>query len=504
MQAEAPVPPTQGIGRTAVGGVAWNLGGQVLDRILGFIAFAIVVRLLTVELAGVVMLAASAIDMVAVLAFAGVGDRIIQHHAPDRRMLSTAFWLQMGMTLVLVAGLSLGAGGIASLLGEQRIVPLLHVLALVLLPQAAAIVPSSILARRLRFRDLSLCSLGSSFLSAGAGITVALAGEPFWALVVQRMTATVVFMALVFWLTRWRPDAVFDRAIAGETLRFTLPLMGSALTQSVHTHASPVLIGAFLPIEAVAYYRVAARLADVVWQFSLGPITRVFLSVFSVLRADRERARRAFLNILTVVACVTYASYAIIAGTGPEVMTLLFGPEWALSGQVFTLMACAAITMPLGAFVGPALTAAGRTRLVFLFHLASLSAMLATVPIAAQFGLFAVLYTAIGRSVLLSPLPFFALFLAFGVTAPGLLAVLATPIAAAIAGGLVADQVIALVLPHLGTTRLALPAAILLAWAAGGTVFLVVQGALAYRRSREVVTMLLAMLRRGGTAAAVR
>jgi O-antigen/teichoic acid export membrane protein len=492
MPAEAPEPPKEGIGRAAVGGVAWNLAGQVLDRVFGFVAFAIVIRLLTVELAGVVMLAASAIDLVAVLAFAGVGDRIIQHHDPDRRVLSTAFWLQLAMTAVLILCIVLAAPTVAFLLGEQRIVPLLYVLAVVLLPQAAAIVPSSILARKLRYRELSLCSLASSFVSAIAGIAVAVAGEPFWALVVQRMVATVAFAALVFWLTRWRPEALFDRPIAADVLRFTIPLLGSALTQSAQSHASTLIIGAFLPVQAVAYYRVAARLNEVVWQFSLGPIVRVFLSVFSLLRADKERARRAFLNILAVVACITYASYALLAGSATEVMVLLFGREWAPAGPVFVLMALAAVMQPVSAFVSPALTAVGRTNLVFVFHLVNLLAMLATVPIAAQFGLMEVLYTTIGLRIVLSPLAFFAVRLAFGVSVQTLLVVLAPPLVAAVAGGIVADRVIDL------AATLPMPATLIVAWSAGGLVFLGVQLALAFRRSVEIVRMLLRMVRRGG------
>jgi PST family polysaccharide transporter len=492
MAAETRKAPAGGIGRAAVGGVAWNLGSHVLDKLIGFAAFAFVVRLLTVELAGVVMLAVAAIDIVAVLAFSGIGSRIIQHHAPDQRLTSTAFWVQVSAMLLLMAGIQLGAGTAGRLLDEPRIVPLLHALSFVLLPQGVAIIPSSLLSRALRYRELSLCALASSSLGALGGVIVALAGHPFWALVTQRFVASIAFAVLSFVVSGWRPALVFDGPLAGETIRFAAPLMGSALTVSMHAQATTLIVGAFLPVEVVAFYRVATRLSEVLFQFSLGPVTRVFLSVFSLLRADRDRARRAFLNVLAVVAFVTFGAYGLVSGTASSVMVMLFGPAWAPAGPVFVLIALASVTLPLTAFISPALTAAGRTNLVFLFHLTNLLALLATVFAAVPFGLDAVLYTAIGRSLALAPLPFLALRAAFGLGPLQLLPVLLPPLSAALVAGVAGHGVLPMLL------TLPLPLAIGLAWMAAGVVLIAVQVALAWRRSREIVRMLSGMLRQGG------
>ncbi len=491
MTAPAAKPGGGGIGRATASSVAWNVIGQAADRLIGFAAFAIVVRLLRVEEAGLVMLAASAVDLFLALAFSGFGERVIQHRSPDRVLLGTVFWLQVGASVVLTGVFFAAAPAIAMVFGEERLTPLLQGLSALFVTYAAAIVPSALLARALRYKAITLASIAAGLAGGLAGVAVALTVSPLWALVVQRLVASLVYAGLALVAARFVPPLVFSRRQAGETLRFSGPLLGSALVTAVSAQAAPLMVGFFLPIEAVAYFRIASRLNEVINQFLISPINRVFLAVFVIIREDRARARTAFLNVLRVFAAAIYGAYALIGAEAGQVLALLFGPNWAVAGPVFSLLAIGAIGLPARAFVVAALTSAGRTPMVFQFSgTLALGTILATL-VGAQHDVLRVAAALSALSIAMILPSLAALRVALGVPALDVLKALAVPLLAGL-GAAAATWASGKAFAGLAPTPLPLFGA----WAVGGVTFAALHLGLAPRRTLETIRAVLALVRR--------
>jgi PST family polysaccharide transporter len=492
--ADAPPPrdgrPQGGIGRTAAKGVVWTTLGGVAERLIGFVALAVVVRLMTIEEAGIAMLAASTFDVILVVSTTGYGDRIIQGPKVDRVLNGTIFWLQMLVCGTLAVAFFLAAPAIARLFAEPRIVPLLQVMAGLIITRAIPIVPAALLARSMRYGLLTIGSLVSGVFSAAAGIVIALAGYPLWALVAQFIASSVSYAVFACIAARWLPPLAFSVREAWRTLKFGAPLFAAGSMTALSAQASTLMIGAWLPIEAVAFYRVAARLFEVMSQVLILPVQRVLLATFSALGGDRARIEEAFLNLLRVLLAVAFAAYALAAAQGVDLMRILFGPAWGESGPILGVLAVGVIGLVPRIFVNPSLTAVGRTQAVLAYTSVVTAAIVAAVAVASPHGVLAVAAAQSAVLVATLPMSLLAFRAAFGIAPLAVLRTLPVPLLAALAAA-AASAALSAHLPGLHML-LRVPAAGM----AGAALFVAAHFAIAPRRTMTTLRAIMALRRR--------
>lgn len=485
--------PQGGVGRAVAKGVVWSTLGGVGERLIGFLALAVVVRLMTLEEAGIAMLAASTFDVILVVSTAGFGERIIQNPRTDRRLEGTVFWLQMAVCGVIAVLFFLAAGPISDLFGEPRVLPLLQVMSVLIVSRAVAVVPAALLARSMKYGWLTAGSLLTSLASAVAGIGIALAGYPIWALVAQFFASSTVFALAVCLVARWLPPLKFSPREAWRTVVFSVPLLGSSLMTALSAQASTLMIGLSLSVDAVALFRVAARLFEVMGQVLVLPVQRVLLATFSVLRDDQVRAQGAFLNMLRVLAAVAFAAYALVGAQAHDVMRILFGPRWEPSGGVLMVLVVGVVGLVARSFVHASLTAVGRTRLVLAYTAATTLGMVAAVSFAARYSEVAVAAAQSGLLLATVPLSLLAFRIAFAIRPGAALACLPQPLLAALAAAVASSFVaswVAPFLPHYPAPK------VIVAGAAGAVAFAAAHFALGPRRTRQTVGAVLALLRR--------
>jgi O-antigen/teichoic acid export membrane protein len=238
----------------------------------------------------------------------GIGAAVVKYVAehrarqewPDARtVLATALWLYLGLALLGIL-LSVGVAYV--------ITPRLPLspddaeeawwLALLLGSAAALSLPCSIPAAALkganRF-DIAnlLASLGGL---VGAGLTVALllAGGGVRALAAGNIAVMLVMQAPSLWML-WRiePELRFSwtEGRCGAMRRifaFSAPVFAVGFADLFHSRAGEVVIGAFLPVRAIAPYALAKRLTEVA-QALAGQFARVLPPVAAELNATGDR-----------------------------------------------------------------------------------------------------------------------------------------------------------------------------------------------------------------------
>jgi O-antigen/teichoic acid export membrane protein len=486
--------PQGGIGRAAAAGVMWTTLGGVFERLVGFLSLAVVVRLMTVEEAGIAMLAASVFDVILVVSSTGYGERIIQNPTIDRVLLGTVFWLQFAVCSAVAVVFYLLAGPVSVLFGEPRIVPLLQAMAVLIVTRALPIVPGALLARAMDYRRLTLATVITSLASAAAGISVALAGHPIWSLVAQFYASSIVYAVVAFALARWLPPLVFSPREAWRSITFGAPLLVAGSMTALSAQASTLMIGAFLPIDAVAFYRIASRLMEVMGQVLIIPFQRVLLTTFSALQPDRARIEEAFLGLMRALATISFAAYALVAAQGPAVMTILFGATWAGSGVILAILAAGVVGVIARTFVPPSLITVGRTRLVLLYTLVVTVALIGVVALASPHGVRAVAWAQAGLLIATLPLSLLAFRLAFSITPWKVLGCLPLPLLSALGGAVVSHLLarwLAGVLP-----ALPLLVRVVAAGAAGAVAFAGVHFLLGPQRTRQTMLSLRKLIAR--------
>jgi O-antigen/teichoic acid export membrane protein len=317
--------------------------------------------------------AASAVHVVLWVAVNALfADALVQRITVNDRMLSSAFWGSVAFGCAAMV-LQAGAGwGLAAMLGDGRLVPMCLVLAAPLPLVGAAGVIQGILTRERAYRRLALRTLIGQGLGTAVGVSAAFAGAGGWALVWQQAVSTT-FGGLALLLGRgWKPARCLDWPAVRSLLAVGVPLTASTLVLIARYRLFSILIGGSAGTAVLGQVHIAFRLVDTVRELTFTAIWRLMLPALSAHQHDQRAMLREVDHWLRWCAGLVLP-LCVILGIGlTQVVAVLMGPNWALTGQaavpLVVLMAWSALLFPSGV----ALVALGQARFALYANLAGL------------------------------------------------------------------------------------------------------------------------------------
>ena len=170
----------------AIKGVIWSAIESWGSRVISFIVFLLLARLLEPKTFGLVALSSVFFAFMQVFLDQGFSQAIIQRKEVDQEHLDTAFWTNISIALLLLGISVAGAGVIANLFKEPQLTPIIRWLSLSFVFGALNSVQSAILSRQLAFKTLSLRTLVATLAGGLVGIVMAFLGFVFGAWWVNR------------------------------------------------------------------------------------------------------------------------------------------------------------------------------------------------------------------------------------------------------------------------------------------------------------------------------
>ena len=409
----------------------WIVSGTAANNLSGFVIFAILARLLRPEEIGLVALAMIYMEFSRIVAAGGLVESLIRRSDWDDAVASTAFWGSIAIGAVLALATIVAATLLSDYL-LSGFAPVLTVLALAFVTDAARIVPEAKLRREFRYRDLSARNFAASVLGGIIGIWMALHGFGVWALVGQRVTGSLAHAVLSSLASGWRPRLHFALAEFRPLVDFGMPLVVAQVAAFANTRVSELALGLMAGPGAVAYFRTGRRGLELLVQSTLQPMYAAALSAMARLDG-RPAVAGAYQRLTAACAMVAAPSFCGAAVIAPDFVRLCFGPQWGPSGQVLALLSLMVGAAVLRYFVDPALIAVGRSRDVLRGNLLLVAGNACAAALTAPFGVGAVAAGQTAASYLTLPGLLALLQRGVGVAPLGALRGIAVPTVAALA-----------------------------------------------------------------------
>lgn len=366
----------------------WIVSGTAANNVAGFVIFAILARLLRPEEIGLVALAMIYMEFSRIVSAGGLVEALIRRADWDDAVASTALWGSIAIGAVLAVATAIAASLLAPWL-LPGLGAVLVVLALAFVSDAARIVPEAKLRREFRYRDLAARNFAASVLGGALGVVLALRGFGVWALVGQRIGASLAHAVLSWVAVGWAPRAHFSLAEFRPLVAFGAPLVVAQLAAFANSRVSELALGIMGGPGAVAFFRAGRRGLDLLVQSTIQPMHAAALSAMA--RLDGHAAVAGAYGRLTG-ACALAAAPVFFgaAAIAPDFVRLCFGPQWEPSGQVMALLALVVGAATLRYFVAPALIAVGRSGDVLRANLLMVAANALAALVTAPFGVAAV------------------------------------------------------------------------------------------------------------------
>ncbi|MCU1670142.1 MAG: Polysaccharide transporter, family [Blastococcus sp.] len=402
--------------RTVVAaGVGWTAAQKWLVRISGVLTFVVLSRLLSPAEIGSVALALAFLGVLGVVADLGAATFLVQTRSWDETTRSTTFWTTLALSGLATALVVVLAAPLAALLGEPGLAGVFRALAPILVVNATCAVPSAVLQRELRFRELALREMTSAVVAALVGVGCAVAGAGVWALVAQSGTQAAVAAVLVWRMSAWRPTRQVSRAAFTELRRFGGPLLAINIAMSVRDRVEQFLLGALLGVTALGYWTVAVRLLALLADVSVAVLDSVALPVFAATRDSAARFARAFESATSSTQLLLVPALALLAVTSPVLLPLAFGPRWDPAIVPAQVLCVAYGVGGLAWFNRTALLAHGRSGVEFLLTGTSLAVHVVLVVLVAPYGLTPLAWSFTGEALVTVALGAVALHRTLGI-----------------------------------------------------------------------------------------
>lgn len=299
-----------------VSSTAWSTGGMVTGQVINLVRLAVLARLLTPEDFGVY-----AMVMVFYLFLTNAGDLgssavIVQRRELTRSLLGTVFWLNVGFGALLGVLVLALAPAVGALYGEPRVGVLLAWMALLFPVAAVGYVHAALLRRELRFAHLAGADLTANALSSIATVYLAWRGFGYFAFGFQVVSHALIYSALVWLATRYRPALVFDRGDFRSILGFSANLTAFNFVDYAAANADKFLVGKLLGSTSLGAYYLGFRLILTPMKQVTASVKNVVFAAMSRVQEDEAKLRSVFLRFSYLLTAVAAPGVLLFSGIG--------------------------------------------------------------------------------------------------------------------------------------------------------------------------------------------
>jgi O-antigen/teichoic acid export membrane protein len=284
----------------------------------------------------------------------GLSAALIQRDDHTSRRVSTVFWINTALSLVL-AGAIVGIAPIAAqaIYGQSIVGWMLAAYGAKLVLQNGYFVSSAMMKRELRFKEISVIRIIANLTDFAAKIAFAAAGFGIWCFVLGPLCKTVVYVVGCQLRRPYRPRLEFSFADARSYVTFGLRSSASQILFYFYTNADYPIVGYFFGDTALGMYRLAYEIVLEPVRMISNIVVDVAFPTFAKLRSNTQSLIAQFVSFtrLNLITVMTFSTVVFVAAA--DVIELLF-PSYKGSAHAVRILCFVAVLRSVS-FVAPPL-----------------------------------------------------------------------------------------------------------------------------------------------------
>jgi lipopolysaccharide exporter len=343
-------------------GAAWLVLFKLLERGIGLISTLFLARLLVPADFGLVAMAMSILAALELLSSFSFDLALIQNQNAERRHYDTAwsFALMFGVANALV--MCIAASFAAVFFDEPRVEGLMYALALVPLIQGFENVGVVAFQKDLELHKEFMLGLTKKLVGFAVTIFLAFMLHNYWALVAGIVATRVTGLILSYVLHPFRPR--FSLNAANELFQFSKWMLLNNVLIFLNNRGTDFVIGKLSGARALGLYSVSYELANLPTTELVFPISRAVFPGYARLADDPEQLRRAFLQVIGLVALLTIPAGVGIGLVAEPLVELLLGLQWVEAVPLIQILAVFGVIRSLHGPMGSIYLALGKPRII--------------------------------------------------------------------------------------------------------------------------------------------
>lgn len=390
---------THTTGVSVTKGALWSAVDKFGIVAMQFVINIVLARLLTPDDFGLVGMILIIVAVSTILADGGFGSALIQKSDATAEDYSTAFWVNISISLLLFGAIYLSAPLIATLLGYPILGALLRTLAIVIVLNSIGLVGRVRLRRQFAFRQIALSNIVAYILSAIVAIAMSKRGFGAWSLVAMHIVNALFSNLFIIIAAGWLPSTKFSLSSLKRLFVYGEYMLISDLLSNICFHIQSTLVGKYFTPYTAGQYAQAKKMEEVACITLPSAMNQVLFPLYSRLQHDIESLRSRLRVDTQLIAFVIFPLLTILIIIAKPLIFLLFGDKWMESIPMFQILCLGGFFCSLQYFNYHAVAAIGKSRVLFFAGVFKSLVTIGSIMIGVHISMSAVLVAMVASNV---------------------------------------------------------------------------------------------------------
>ncbi|MDX1942363.1 MAG: MOP flippase family protein [Saprospiraceae bacterium] len=370
-------------------GFRWTSISSLLNFGLGLLQVVLLVHYLEKSDFAWVAIAGVFVNIGIQLQQAGINTAIVQHSTLTQIQLSTAYWLNACIGVILYIIAIILAFLLSSIYENPILLPIFMLYSLIFFIQGFTVQYKALLQKKFYFQTLSI---GESIGGIGGfmfAIISVMKGLGAYALVgsyVIRYLVEAIWVVSIG-IKLFRPAIEWNWRSVQSLLDFGGWHIGERLVTHFSSQIDILLIGKLLGSEALGTYDIFKRVLVRPLNLLNEIFEKVIFPVLSSLKGEFVLQKQLYLNLLAHLGAINFPALFFLVIAAEPIVQLIFGVHWVENVAIFRSLCLFCLFHFLLNPVDSLLLAVGKIRLWLLANLIFLPFQILFLAIGSQFSL---------------------------------------------------------------------------------------------------------------------
>ena len=376
----------EGIGLQMKKGLVWTAIDKYSNFFISLAISMVLARLLPPHDFGVVATATVLLAFLTMMANFGIGPAIIQRKDLSQSDLDNIFSFTILVGLVLGGISFISSWPISCFYDNPELKPVVQVLSVGLFLTCINVVPSALMSKNLRFREMATRSVAFNLIFGIIGIIAAFYGAGVYALICPQIISSFFTFLYNNHFQPVRLSGHFTLDPIKRIFSYSFYVLLTNFTTYLNRNLDKLIIGKALSADSLGYYDKSYRLMQMPMTYVSSVITPVMQPVLSSLQNNMTEMSNKYKKIISLIASLSFPIAAILFFSAEDLIFVFYGENWLPAVESFKILALSVPVVLISSPNGSMFMACNATKQLFICSIIGTSIFATSMAVAALMG----------------------------------------------------------------------------------------------------------------------
>lgn len=321
--------------------IIWSYAERFSSKFISLAVQVILARLLLPSDYGTIAVVMVVISLFDVLINDGFCNALVQKKEVSKNDFDSIFWLNIGISSVLYAGLFVVSDFIGIFYDDRSLPAIMRFMGLVLIISSLNSVQKAYVQRNSLFRKFFFATLGANIVSGIVGVGAAYSGYGVWALAYQYFVYTVMNAVFIFFQIEWKPSFYVSLAKIKEMFSFGFQMILSAFAYTFKDNIRQLLIGKYFSASDLGLYNQGQKFPALLVGDVVASLGQVIFPVLAQAQSDRTRVKALTRNAVRYSSFIFVPMIVLLFAVSDRFIVVLLTDKW-LESAIYLKILCIA------------------------------------------------------------------------------------------------------------------------------------------------------------------